>query len=339
MALNAAIRYVRLAVGEELFSFDMGSVHSVQRAESVKRVEQNDYGLMGSLRFARFHVPIFFLSSLLKKSSVGTGKERAVVVLQHGDEIFGVAADSVTRVNAINAERCHSLPHALASPGGAVDGLFLVKEVEAAKGEDSNWRVIPKLSPELLNPERPAPLEDEAKADEQTPAPSEIAPARASSVRAQSLIAFSNSPDRGHDDVCLFALSMSQVVEIINPRKIWTVPGSPPHALGAIVWRDLPVPVVQLPTWVGLAESPTTTFDRFLIARGSGPKDLVAIGIDASVRTLRLPFAHKQVSTPNEVKGDHVLGVFEVDSSLLLVPNLAPLFPKADGATLPLNVA
>lgn len=124
-----------------------------------------------------------------------------------------------------------------------------------------------------------------------------------------------------------FALSISQVPEILNPVPLTRVPVAPPFVLGLINWRDRPVPVIDLDWRLGLrnALGGDTGRTRLLIARGRRPDALVGFLIHPSVRTLRLPIAHRASDRDLALDPRLTRGVIEMGNETVIIPDVQAL--------------
>jgi chemotaxis signal transduction protein len=126
------------------------------------------------------------------------------------------------------------------------------------------------------------------------------------------------------DRQLLIGLSISQVVEISEPLTVVPVPGAKPLLKGIAHWRNCPVPVLNLQAALGHREDagPVT---HLLILREHHAGGLVALPVAGRVQSLRLPLDHRSCALPNKKMQTYVLGAFELEERLLLLPRLDAL--------------
>ena len=141
------------------------------------------------------------------------------------------------------------------------------------------------------------------------------------------LFPLANTRVDGHELLC--GLSVAQVVEILEPLPIIPVPFAPSHVAGFVMWREQPLPVLQLSLSLGVVDAVTTS--RMMIVRQG--REFLALLTSQAMKARRLPLPHQPCPTPTGLDSAAILGTFQSDSEVLVVPNLSRLTrPQSLGA-------
>ena len=122
----------------------------------------------------------------------------------------------------------------------------------------------------------------------------------------------------------LVGLSISQVVEISEPLPLVSVPGTLPAIPGFVHWRNCPVPVIDLQASLQY-EIPQEAVSHLLIVRDPRHVGLIALPVMGRIQSLRLPTDHRPYPLPQKSWRPYLLGCFEVEERLLILPRLDTL--------------
>jgi purine-binding chemotaxis protein CheW len=120
------------------------------------------------------------------------------------------------------------------------------------------------------------------------------------------------------------AFPVQQVIETMRPLGVVPVAGAPPFVRGVAVIRGAAVPVVDVASLMGNAESRPT---RFLTMRGGDR--CVALAVDAVVGVREFP-SHLASSLPPLLSGTAstlVASIGVLDATLLALLNVARVVP------------
>ena len=120
----------------------------------------------------------------------------------------------------------------------------------------------------------------------------------------------------------VFGLSITQVLEILEPLSVIAVPVSPPYVLGLVNWRNRPVPVIDLNIRLGIGLPSFDENSRLLIARTSFDGELVGFHIKPNVTVQSLPIPNQACSRDLPLDKVWTRGVFELGSETLVVPDM-----------------
>ncbi|MCE9582140.1 MAG: chemotaxis protein CheW [Planctomycetes bacterium] len=127
-------------------------------------------------------------------------------------------------------------------------------------------------------------------------------------------------------DNLVFALPISNVLEVLRPLPVEPVPGAPTVVSGLSIIRGEPTPVVNLRRLVGAPPAPPS---RFLVVR-AGPRR-VALEVDAIRGVERIGREMLEAAPPlvSRAVAEALEAVSSLDGRLLLVLNAARLVPAA----------
>jgi purine-binding chemotaxis protein CheW len=125
----------------------------------------------------------------------------------------------------------------------------------------------------------------------------------------------------------VLAVSLTQVMEVLEPLPMTTVPGAPDYVLGFVNWRRNPVPVIDLNARLGLGSPAkhltfTKADSRLLIARAASSAQLCGFLINPNPKAQALPIPHEQLREDLPIAKVWTRGMFELENEMLVVPDL-----------------
>ena len=357
--LRCEIHGAALSQGREAYAIETSWVRSIQRVDALRgEVDApRAVGQVGWLPMREGNIPVFSLAERLGRAAAGDAgiegsqarrvrqaQQRIIVVnspaARPGELSQAWLVDDVSQVNRVPYERLSAAPRMALSE--AMEGLFAgVIRIDAGRGGTTEV-VTPSPAGEarggeatlilLLAAEKLAPG---AAASERIPSPvrraapessaaqaTDAAPDVPSTRRAGQLIIFASpNLDEGERRIS-FGLSISQVLEVLDPLPIIPLPGAPDFVIGLVNWRDQPTPVIDLAGWLGLGQKTVGQSAARLLMAGGGDA-WIGCPISSGVRMARLPInyrpcEHSPVSDPARL-----LGAFELEDETLLIPDLA----------------
>src|SRR5207248_1747146 len=118
------------------------------------------------------------------------------------------------------------------------------------------------------------------------------------------------------------ALSITQVLEILEGPTLAPVPSAPDFVLGLARWHDETVPVLDLAKCLGLPSTEVEDRSRLLVACGSDPSQLIAFPVQPSIRILRLPLPHLVCTRDLGLNEGLLLSAFEVKNETMILLDL-----------------
>jgi hypothetical protein len=293
--------WLRLREAGEAYAVDVSQVLGDYGTERLQ-LNPTPNGALGWLLGIGGDVPVLNLP--------GTARRRPVtsrIVLLAASRTVGVGIDIVEGTEVRPSADLHWLPRAIgggffkaaAVLGGEVV-LLLEPEGAAQAAAASDYRTaqetgvtapFPVLS---MAPEAPSPEPD--------------APSR--------LLVFTACGGK-----VLVGFPAHQVVEIVRPTKIRSVPGAPSSTLGLIIWKDQPVPILDVELATSATSTPAPT-GRLLIARAPSSGALAAIPVEKVGAILQGPLRGKVVRLPAEESATWVRQAYVADGRKVALPNL-----------------
>jgi len=121
----------------------------------------------------------------------------------------------------------------------------------------------------------------------------------------------------------LFAVSISDVWEIVLMQPITPVPGSPAFVEGVVNLRGQIIPVISLAKRLGLESKPVTPSTRIVVAQVGD--DTVGMIVDAVQKVTHIPVEDIEVPDGIALEGEcltYVQGIAKVDGGLITLVDL-----------------
>ena len=351
--MSQSLDLLRCRLGDEAYGFEMSSVASVRHASSllwsVTASPGEPVGWISSP--GEQDIPAYRLADCLNRISSEMESRQHVVVVNSSLGAQGFLVDSVSRVLSIPAEHVRACPELLNDPArrlfnsvvlfrqsGQADSMNLVLSPERLHRDAVPLTSADDIADNTISRRALAPgsevlLEREpvASACRLIPPGNAAGPPRTNGRGTNSdrivLFPLANSRVDGHELLC--GLSVAQVVEILEPLPIIPVPFAPPHVAGFVMWREQALPVLQLSRSLGVSDAATAS--RMMIVRHG--REFIVLLTSQAMKARRLPLPHQPCPTPTGLDAAAILGTFQSDSEVLVVPNLSRLArPQSLGA-------
>ncbi|MCC6740386.1 MAG: chemotaxis protein CheW [Planctomycetia bacterium] len=127
-------------------------------------------------------------------------------------------------------------------------------------------------------------------------------------------------------DHMVCALPASEVLEILRPLPVDSVPGSPAVVLGLSLIRGEPTPVLDLRRLLGAGPAPS---GRFIVLRTDRRR--VALAVEGVSGTERIPSEALDQAPPlvSRAAAEALEAIASLDGALLLVLRTARLIPES----------
>lgn len=251
---------------------------------------------------------------------------KALIAVETDGQISMLRADSVSRPAVIKPEHVHPMPRVAHSS----DDVGLIRSVVNVSPLEDN----PNDSVRMLFDPRVAlgqAVADEPK-DKPNPLPKEAASAIAATVAATSrkgsasrssggqLLAFIPEDVSRRDVEHVFCLPLTAVAEVITTQRSLNSIVSSDVFDGFVIWRKVPVPIVQLGKIFGFGSDDVSEQSRRLvIARATGNR-FVGFYAQPQMQTMKVP-----ESIPggvNALVGRPHRGCFRTELGELVVPDM-----------------
>jgi chemotaxis signal transduction protein len=274
--------------------------------------------LAGWLLGAEPEAPVYDLSVLLGLPPTRPGRETTVVLYGCQSAASGLLVEAVIRTE-VAAASVLARPRLLDRPDLAAWAGAISVEGD----------LVPWLDPSRLHADLAAcgpPREARAPAARR-PLPR---PPGAPAPAIVTFEALGEADGRGSDRGAgsSFALSLSQVVEVVDLAAPVPLPGGPGFLLGLVEWRGRAVPVVDLSVLLDGLPRGSAAPRRAIIARTLDPTDCVALAAAGEIRMRRLPLAGRLLEPPAGARGQGrgaLLGCVEIDGRSVRLPDLEHL--------------
>lgn len=323
-------RLVRCSVGNDTFFLDSDWLDSIQVIENLYPSRSAD-GSIGWIRRFDEKVPVFRLADQIYESRPVASRQGVIMVLRRNEKLWAMVVDKVAAAGNIPSERIFPLPAIAGADAGGIFSSAIVDE----EG------IVLHLSAERLVPGHVSGMEEKRRSV--APAPAVFSRVRTSIARAENspvptqteveqkagmqLITFSLVHEQAVEQPMRLAVTASQALEIASGLPMTVVPHAPGFLAGLVKWRSMPVPVVDLASWLGLSAAPYVPGSRLLICRGTTGRSqrdagLLAVAAVDDIRKLDLPIDYKPWPQKVGWNASLALGIYKTERTMLVVPDL-----------------
>lgn len=298
---------------------DMALVAGIESAAWL-RLNETGAGPVGWLNSHQPELPVYRMTEQLgldsSLSSAANAKEGSVVVVDSPAGQFGLLVDRIGSVLDVRSDQFMQLPSVTLNSQKPIlhglvrqnDQFIIVADALRLRPESVEKSSLPFTlkSPGL---------------------PSVMSGVRRGSAGRSQIMTFSIAPLTIEGKPVWFGLSMTLVAEIVESPVLMPVPAKPSYVAGLYSWHHTPVPVVDLN--VRLHQEPVNAVaaqgTRMLVARGVTRSELVGLLIHSDTNVLNLPIQHQPCQQALPFDQKLVQGAFELEDSILVIPNLDEL--------------
>lgn len=311
-------QFLRVRVGDLEFVVNTDYVAGVYKISSAYILTDRNTILTPDGEF-----PAILLGDVVKehfKMDPNVGDSLALVAVKHGDQTSMLRADSVSSPLRIKSVHIHPMPSVAIGNSGTPLTRSVVN-IDPSLDIASNC-VCMELDPRVAVGEtiptapanRPNPLPKEA-----TSALSGSA-AKSSHRKSGQLLAFVPEDVSRLEVEQVFCLPLTAIAEVITTQQDINSSLSTDVCDGFVLWRKVPVPVVQLGKIFGFAAEATESDSRRLvIARATGNR-FVGFYAQPQMQTLKVPASLP--GSENTLSGRPHLGCFLTELGELVVPDM-----------------
>lgn len=321
MKTNKPLRYIRCTTGSETYALDMASVYSIQRSDNL-HLEPVAENTIGWFPAREERAPVYSLAeSLGHRKQMNNAGQRVVLMnpLPGATVVWALLVDQVSQVFTTTPEALSSLPAALCA------------------GTERYFRAVLHAGDELLLMLEPAgihPVKPLATTIH-LPAASDVTPSIGNEPIKLAEPARKNRPLKqlivfalpGEKEPLQFALSITQVLEILAPLPVIPAPGASPYILGLVNWRSRPVLLVDLTRRFNLANDSDPSMSRLMIVRDTSKKHEQVFGffVHPIIHMLRLPVNYRDCRSQVSIPEPFVRCVVEIDGKWTVIPELSKI--------------
>lgn len=318
----ANVTLVRVFCGPRAFCLAPGTISRVVPTDNLQHNPRRE-GPLGWMLDPDAEIPVHSLASRLRLAGGAGTSSSPVLVFTAPQGPWGLLVDRLERV-AVPGSQLLPLPRLPRDEAGSPARLPVSGAV--VLGEELDLLLDPARLHPAAAEDGPAPGGEPMPpaGNHRLPRP---AAATSTVTGAARLLTFTAGPVRLNGRSLQLALSVTQVVEIVEPVSPTPVPGAPAFVRGLTLWRGRAVPVIDLADWLGLPAGSPHPAGRLLICRANRAGDLLALTVEPAVRLLPLPAQSRAYAGLLPFSSSRILGCFEVEQDLLAVPDLAALIP------------
>ena len=328
-AAPQTLRLICCAINDEEYGVEMSAVLSLGRTHQLgfqTRLEglEAPAGAIGWMAAQHHKYPVFDLAERLHLSSPHTphNGHEGFVLLVNATEPFGLRVDRIVGNLEVTPAQVAALPH-LIEPG-------LEKRFKGIIKLADKWL----LCVDALKLQRPHPGHFSLSHQAAFVATETTAPSQVQQNKAAQIMLFSSAQmfeETDEKQPMVFGLSLTQVQEISNLMPILPIPSAPNYVFGITNWRDTPIPIIDLQTRLGMSQHPVSPQQidpksRLLIARA--PAGFIGIPINPQVKAFPLPIPYQPNQQSLSMERDLVLGVFDLEGSPLVIPDLEAMLTR-----------
>jgi len=306
--------FLNTKIGDNSFFVNMSWVQSIERTDNLTKQPGNN-NIIGSLTFERANIDVYSISDLLeiKPEDQDIMTERVVIIRKENMRI-GLLVNSVSGIVEIQSDLVFDVPSIANS---SLSNLF-----ESIAISDNDLYL--SISPDFLSAQKEqlSHLEDDKASDLITKSPAHQNGDATGGAGSNQILIFKILDSNAEMSKYLFGMSISQVLQILEPQEIIGVPGSLDFVYGLINWRNRPVPVIDLYKRMGLKDSQINDQTRFVVARTLSKGLIICFPVYFDVNVVKLPLPHEKLVLDSEIDMSFTKGTFKVEDYTLVIPDL-----------------
>jgi len=317
MTTDSALRFIRCWAGERPYALDMEWVRSIQRVDQLER-SAGTRGEIGWLKTAGMRVPVWALSERLETAVSEESALQRVIVLNDAVRPWGILVDRVSQVTAVTPSNSFPMPKLAINPEKPYfSGVLLWQDA-----------LLLRLKPDALHPDAAiASVVDVERAAMPMAANGKVEMVgengRLSTDESGQIVVF-KLPIRPQESGDLsFALSITQVPEVLDPMPMIPIPNAPSYVNGLINWRNRPVTAIDMGEWLGLTDKMEKHGRlRLMIVRTMESGALIGFLTRPSIQILRLPLPHHPRDDGLPLDSNLLRGAVKSKGETIIIPAL-----------------
>ena len=308
----AVRKIVTVSTGEAQFGVDTKLIRNVVQVSDAVFADHRQAIIMGDEKIAVIPLNDFVDDATAALSlEADTGNTLLIVRSPARQKSLAIRVDSVSRPVAVDDEDFYSLPSCIYGnqQNEFVESLALTR----SETGEVELRLI-------VNPLKPFGLDDEQARIEKSAGQLAKAAAVIDGTKGQ-MVVFAPA-GVGSDLDFQLCLPLPFIAEIIqtNEKSMLPLPMSLPKLTGMVMWRDIPVPVIDLAGQFNLDRVAEDKSGSRLVVCHLGQGQHVAFFTQVQIKTMRTPDATQTDSA--SLQGLPKLTAVETEYGVLLVPDL-----------------
>lgn len=323
-------RLLECLVGHDRYCFQSQHVAGVLQGAAARAELPSCSEIAGVVHYGGQETPVLHLRRILGYPDGASAERRHIVIIRNDQSHFGILVDSVLGAREVAREQIAPLPSIAWNPAkpyfegvvafgirSAVRVSDRVAHSPIGHAGESEMHAALLIYPTGLLDEEVA-----AQPGSWSGTPLDIATLQRQQQSRHGQIMVFDVPETSSAQLpTALALSISQVLEVVQRTKLIRVPGAPTTIEGLIPWRKQFVPVVDLSHVLGLTRTRFTAATRLVVVRNSR-NQLLAFYSSSDVRTLRLPIDAKPCSFETSADSSWLRGTFQTKEGVLVLPDL-----------------
>ncbi|MBX7219009.1 MAG: chemotaxis protein CheW [Blastocatellia bacterium] len=308
-------QFVRMIAGGQTYCLDIAYVRGILGNDAIQQ-ESRTRGSLGFVPTGAGLVPIWHLRERLAEGEEVPEATGPIILLNSQIAPWGICVDHLQGSIEVQPENRFPLPEVVQNTAAPIFGELLHCE--------SGLHLV--IKPDSLHPQ--------ATPQKQAMVPPAATPGTAEAGTGQGgkLFHFTTVPFSESELALRFGVSLTQVVEILDPLPVTPVPTAPNYISGVAGWREGVLPVVNLSLALGFDFPDQTAPPRLLVVRTAQGRKLMGIPIQRDAKVQNLPLATQPFRGELPVQGRFLRTICEWEGALLLIPDLDQLaFPEGTG--------
>lgn len=306
-------KIVTVATGGSEFGVDTKLIRNVIQVGDASLVDDGQAMLLGDEK-----IPVFPLRDLVNDVTAASaleaeaGKTLLIVRSASSQKSLAIRVDSVSRPSIVDDEDFYRLPRCVYGDqkNEFIESLALVQ----TEADDVELRLV-------INPLKAFGLDDQ-QAEVKKAVGHLEGVVVGDTNRSKGQVVMFSPAGTGSDLAFQFCLPLPFVAEIIqtNEKAVLPLPMALPKVTGMVMWRGIPVPVINLAEQFNIAHEAAGSSDSRLMVCHLGQGQHVGFYTQVQIRTVRTPD-----STQTDVAwlfGMPKLAAVESADGVLVVPDL-----------------
>ncbi len=306
--------FLNTQIGDSNYFVNMSWVQSIERTDNLNR-QPGSGNIIGALSIERTSIDVFSFSSLLnlEQTEEDVVSER-VVVIKKQDIRMGLLVNSVSGIVEVQQDLVFGIPRIADSNVSdyfdniaiSEDQLYLSISPDFIAGRLSDNTIDSEVNETILTQTN--------KVDQNG--------TNGRTAGSNQILLFQMLDEVGKLSEYVFGMSISQILQILEPQKILEIPGSPDFVYGLINWRNRPVPVIDLYKRIGFKNSKITDQTRFVVARTLTGGHIVCFPVYFDVNVKKLPLPHQKLPLESDIDMSLTKGTFKAEDYSLVIPDM-----------------
>lgn len=300
------LRLLRCVVAGQVYGLAMAYVDGIQPVETLQG-QPGPQGLLGFLPGNEPRLPVFSLAARLSQPQPAAPLTGHIVVLQAQARPWALYVEHLEGVIQVAQDELCALPAMLQPAASRLFNAVLHYE---------NTLLL-SLAPAGLHPygvPDALPLFHPVQRTVSSVPPAPEAQAQ--------ILSFTTLATAAREHPWHFALSLSQVSQILPAQPLRPVPGTAATVMGLTWWRDAPLAVLDLSQCLGGPVSLLQADGRLLVARAASMQAFVGFPIRPEVHRWRLPLAHRPSVRHLPLQRTLMRGQFDLERTTLVIPDI-----------------